>query len=84
MAAIAIVIAAIIVFIAGVSAGIIAVVSAGIHREERDFASRRDEPDFTVTLLAPDRMTQNVRRVAGLHVLDLDADLADSRDEMFV
>jgi hypothetical protein len=84
MAAIAI--AGIIFFIAGVSAGIIAVVSAGIHREERDFASRRDEPDFTVALLAPDRMTQNVRRVAGLHVLDLDldADVVDSRDEMFV
>ena len=80
----AIVIAAIIVFIAGVSAGIIAVVSAGIHREERDFASRRDEPDFTLSLQAPDRMTQNVRRVAGLHVLDLDADVVDNRDEMFV
>ena len=84
MAAIAIVIAAIIVFIAGVSAGIIAVVSAGIHREERDFASRRDEPDFTVALLAPDRMTQGVRRVAGLHVLDADADVADERDAMLV
>jgi hypothetical protein len=82
MAAIAI--AAIIVFIAGVSAGIIAVVSAGIHREERDFASRRDEPDFPVALLAPDRMTQGARRVAGLHVLDLDADVVDNRDEMFV
>jgi hypothetical protein len=82
MAAIAI--AGIIIFIAGISAGIIAMVSAGIHREERDFASRRDEPDFTVALLAPDRMTQNVRRVAGLHVLDLDADVVDSRDEMFV
>jgi hypothetical protein len=79
----AIVIAGLIVFIAGVSAGIIAVVSAGIHREERDLARRRYEPDFTVTLQAPDRMTQNVRRVAGLHVLDLDADV-DSRDEMFV
>jgi hypothetical protein len=80
----AIVIAGIIVFIAGVSAGIIAVVSAGIHKEERDLASRRDEPDFTLTIQAPDRMTQNVRRVAGLHVLDLDADVADKRDEMFV
>jgi hypothetical protein len=79
----AIVIAAFIVFIAGVSAGIIAVVSAGIHREERDLASRRNEPDFTLTQQAPDRMTQNVRRVAGLHVLDLDADV-DSREEMFV
>jgi hypothetical protein len=79
----AIVIAAVIVFIAGVSAGIILVVSAGIRREERDLASRRNQPDFTLTLQAPDRMTQNVRRVAGLHVLDLDADV-DSRDEMFV
>jgi hypothetical protein len=79
----AIVIAAVIVFIAGVSAGIILVVSAGIRREERDLASRRNQPDFTLTLQAPDRMTQNVRRVAGLHVLDLDADV-DNRDEMFV
>ena len=82
MAAIAI--AGIIFFIAGISAGIIAMVSAGIHREERDFASRRDEPDFTLALQAPDRMTQNVRRVAGLHVLDLDADVVDNRDEMLV
>jgi hypothetical protein len=79
----AIVIAGVIVFIAGVGAGIIAVVSAGIHREERDLNRRRNEPDFTVALQAPDRMTQNVRRLAGLHVLDLDADV-DSRQEMFV
>jgi hypothetical protein len=80
----AIIIAAIIVFIAGMSAGIIAVVSVGVQREERDFASRRDDPDFMVTLLAPDRMTQGVRRVAGLHVLDADASVADERDAMFV
>ena len=78
----AIVIAGVIVFIAGVGAGIIAVVSAGIHREGR-LNRRRNEPDFTLALQAPDRMTQNVRRVAGLHVLDLDADV-DSREEMFV
>ncbi len=77
-----ILIAAVIVFIAGVSAGIITVVSAGIRREERDLASRRYEPDFTLTLQAPDRMTQGVRRVAGLHVLD--ADVAARHDEMFV
>jgi hypothetical protein len=80
----AIVIAGVIVFIAGASAGIIAVVSAGIHREERDLARRRNEPDFTVTLQAPDRMTQNVRRVAGLHVFDVDADVPDSRESMLV
>ena len=79
-----IVIAAIIVFIAGVGAGIIAVVSAGIRREERDLASRREGPDFMVTLLAPDRMTQGVRRVAGLYVLEADASAADDRDAMFV
>jgi hypothetical protein len=28
-------------------------------------------------------MTQNVRRVAGLHVFDGDADVADSREAMF-
>jgi hypothetical protein len=80
----AIVIAGVIVFIAGVSAGIIAVVSAGIHREERDLARRRYEPDFTVTLQAPDRMTHNVRKVAGLHVLDLDAETAAKRESMLV
>jgi hypothetical protein len=79
----AIVIAAVVVFIAGISAGIIVVVSAGIRREERYLASRRNQPDFTLTLQAPDRMTQNVRWVAGLNVLDLDADV-DSRDEMLV
>jgi hypothetical protein len=78
----AIVIAGVIVFIAGVGAGIIAVVSAGIHREGR-LNRRRNEPDFTLALQAPDRMTHNVRKVAGLHVLDLDADV-DNRQEMFV
>jgi hypothetical protein len=38
--------AAFLVFVAGVAAGIIAVVSAGIHSEERELAGRRDEPDF--------------------------------------
>ena len=80
----AIVIAAVIVFIAGVSAGIIAVVSAGIRREERNLASRRYEPDFTLTLQAPDRMTHGVRKVAGLHVLDEDGSVAHRRDAMFV
>jgi hypothetical protein len=71
MAAIAL--AALIVFIAGVAAGIIVVVSAGIRREERDLASRRQEPDFTLTLQAPDRMTHGARKLTGLHVLDADA-----------
>lgn len=79
----AIVIAAVIVFIAGVSAGIIAVVSAGIRREERDLANRRSKPEFKLTLQAPDRMTQRTPRwLAGLHVLNRDA--ADRRDAMLV
>ena len=70
----AIVIAAVIVFIAGVSAGIIAIVSAGIHREEREFnaappGSGPDDP-------------ARARRLPGLHVLNRNA--ADRRDEMFV
>jgi len=83
MAAIAL--AGLIVFIAGVSAGIIFVVSAGIRREERALASRRDEPDFTLTLQAPDRVTQGARLVAGLHVLNVGAgaDPAD-RETMLV
>ena len=70
----AIVIAAVIVFIAGVSAGIIAIVSAGIHREEREFNA--DPPGS-----GPDDPAR-ARRLTGLHVLNRDA--ADRRDEMFV
>jgi len=80
----AIAIAAIIVFIAGIAAGIIVVVSAGIRREERDLARRREEPDFTVTLQAPDRVTQGVRMLTGLHVLHAEADVADNRERMLV
>ena len=75
----AIVIAAIIVFIAGVSAGIIAIVSAGIHREERDLA----KPEFNADPpgSGPDDPV-HARWLTGLHVLNRDA--ADRRDEMFV
>jgi hypothetical protein len=81
----AIVIAALIVFIAGVTAGIIVVVSAGIHREEREAANRREEPDFTVTLQAPDRVTSGARLLTGLHVLNADggADAA-RRESMYI
>jgi hypothetical protein len=82
MAAIAL--AALIVFIAGITAGVIAVVSVGIRREDRDLASRRDEPDFTLTRQAPDRMTQGARLVAGLNVLDANARVADSRETTLV
>src|SRR3979411_718047 len=57
----AIAIAALIVFIAGIAAGIIVVVSIGIRREERGLASRREELDFPLTLTDPDGVTQGAR-----------------------
>jgi hypothetical protein len=68
---IAIAIGALIVFVAGIAAGIMFVVTAGVRREERDLARRREEADFSLALQAPDRVTQGARRVAGLHVLDM-------------
>lgn len=68
---IAIAIGALIVFVAGIAAGIMFVVTAGVRREERDLARRREEADFSLILQAPDRVTQGARLVAGLHVLDL-------------
>jgi hypothetical protein len=82
MAAIAL--ATLIVFIAGATVGMFVVVGAGIRREERDLARRRDEPDFTLTLQAPDRVTQGVRVVTGLRVLHAEADVADNRETMLV
>jgi hypothetical protein len=76
--------AALIVFVAGVSAGIIVVVSAGIRREERDLLSRREEPGFTLTSQAPDRMTNGTRILTGLRVLNADAGVASSREKMLV
>ncbi len=64
---------ALVIFVGGVAAGIIVVVSAGIRREERDLASRREEPDFTLTLQAPDRVSQGARMLTGLRVLDAGA-----------
>ena len=81
----AIAIAALIVFIAGIAAGIIVVVSVGIRREERDLSSRREELDFPLTLQAPDGVTQGARLVAGLNFLNVDAGAdAASRESMLV
>jgi hypothetical protein len=79
-----IVLIALIVFMAGITAGIMVVVCAGIHREERDLARRREEPDFTLALQAPDRVTHGVRMLTGLHVHDADAHVADNRETMLV
>jgi hypothetical protein len=80
MAAIALVV--LIVFIAGVSVGIIAVVSAGVRREERDLDRRRGTPDFPMTLQAPDRMTDGVRKIAGLNVYSSNVAYPTERDRM--
>ena len=79
----ALILIALVIFVAGVAAGIIVVVSAGIRREERDLDSRREELDFTLTLQAPDRVTQGARMLTGLHVLDAGAD-ADRRETTLV
>ncbi len=56
MAAIAIIIG---IFVAGVAAGIVVIVSLGIRREERD---------LTLTGRAPDRKSQGARSLTGLYV----------------
>ncbi len=53
---------ALIIFAAGIVAGVMLVVRAGIKREERD---------FTLTREAPDRVTRAVRRLNGLYVRDV-------------
>lgn len=56
MAAIAIIIG---IFVAGVAAGIVVIVSLGIRREERD---------LTLTGRAPNRKSQGARSLTGLYV----------------
>ena len=57
MGAVVIIIAAVI-FVVGVAAGIVLIVSIGINKEERDFFA----------LQAPDRMSQGARSMTGLYV----------------
>ncbi|HWG60721.1 MAG TPA: hypothetical protein VG253_03315 [Streptosporangiaceae bacterium] len=55
----AIIVIALVIFAAGAVAGVVAVVSAGIRREERD---------FSLTRQAPTQMSQGARRLTGLYV----------------
>lgn len=57
MAAIAVIIIG--TFVTGAAAGIVAIASLGIRREERD---------FTLTGRAPDRKSQGARSLTGLYV----------------
>ena len=67
---------AVAIFVAGAVAGIIAVVSIGVHREERRHHS--------LVRQAPDRVSQGARFLTGLHVRQrADTDTAD-REYMHV
>jgi hypothetical protein len=57
---------AVAIFVAGAVAGIIAVVSIGVHREERRHHS--------LVRQAPDRVSQGARFLTGLHVQRADTD----------
>jgi hypothetical protein len=66
----------VVVFAAGAAAGVILLVSWGIHREERD---------FSLTSPALDRVTHSSRRVTGLAVRLTDPSPAlASREDMLV
>ncbi|HEY2125613.1 MAG TPA: hypothetical protein VGH77_00350 [Streptosporangiaceae bacterium] len=59
MVAIVVIIIAAVIFAAGITVGTIAVVTWGIHQEERD---------FTLTRRAPNRVSQGARILTGLYV----------------
>jgi len=72
-----IVVIALVIFAAGVAAGIVLLVSWGIRQEERD---------FTLTRQAPDQVTRGTRRITGLYVRDqVSAEpVMASRQDLFV
>ena len=78
------------IFAIGMVVGIVAVVSHGIHREEKRFQQERrfreehggpDTPEYFLAEEAPDGVSMTVRRLNGLYVrhlpssIDHDADL---------
>lgn len=80
------------IFVTGMVAGIIAVVSHGIHREEKCSRKERrfrqdhgiwagpDAPEYFLAEEAPDRVTQAARRVNGLHVRHLPSSIHHGAD----
>jgi hypothetical protein len=71
-----IVVIALMIFVTGAVAGVIALVSLGIRREERD---------FTLTRRAPGQLTQGTRRVTGLWVRQpADDSVWATREDMLV
>jgi heme/copper-type cytochrome/quinol oxidase subunit 2 len=71
-----IVVIALMIFVSGAVAGVLALVSWGIRREERD---------FTLTRRAPGQVTQGTRRVTGLWVRQpADDSVWVTREDMLV
>jgi hypothetical protein len=69
--AVIVIVTAILIFIAGLAAGAVLLVSWGIRREERD---------FSLTRQAPDQVSQGARLLTGLYVRQrTDADPALTR-----
>jgi protein-S-isoprenylcysteine O-methyltransferase Ste14 len=72
----AILVVALVVFVAGAVAGVFILVTWGIRREERD---------FTLTRRAPGQLIQGTRRVTGLWVRQTtDTPARPTREDMFV
>lgn len=70
-----IVFVAVIVFAAGIVAGVMLVVRAGIRREDRE---------FSLTSEAPDRLSRATRRLTGVYALNVQANLAPKRQDALV
>jgi hypothetical protein len=77
--------ATLIVLIAGVSAWIIAAVSAGIRKEEAVSAGiRKEDRNFRLTAQAADKASERVRLLTGLYVRDVIRPGAARRETTFV
>jgi hypothetical protein len=80
------------IFAIGMVAGIVAVVSHGIHREEKCFQQERrfreergiwagpDTPEYFLAEEAPDRVSMTIRRLNGLYVRHLPSSIDHDAD----
>lgn len=80
------------IFAIGIMVGIVAVVSHGIHREEKRFQQERrfreqhgswaglDTPEYFLAEEPPDRVSMTVRRLNGLYVRHLPPSIGHDAD----
>jgi hypothetical protein len=80
------------IFAIGMVVGIVAVVSHGIHREEKRFQQERrfreergiwagpDTPEYFLAEEAPDRVSMTIRRLNGLYVRHLPSSIDHDAD----